>query len=114
MNISSIQPTARFKADLANGQSIEIEIGFISAAWESMDRINKGEKTKVSTVIKAALIDAVCGWNLVQGSNEVILCTEENKKKYLPIILNLQTKEDTTFGIDLLNFAGDSENFLKN
>jgi len=114
MNISSIQPTAKFGADLANGQYVELEVGFISAAWESMDRINRGEKAKVSTIIKAALIDAVCGWNLVQGDNEAIPCNDETKKKYLPIILNLQTKEDMTFGIELLGFAGDSENFLKN
>jgi len=113
MEIGSIQETAKFKADLANGQSIELEIGFISAAWESMDRINKGEKVKVSEIIKGALIDAVYDWDLTQ--NDIpIPCDEMNKKKYLSIIFNLQTKSDTTLGIDLLGFAGDADNFLKN
>ena len=118
MEIKSIQPTAKFKADLANGQPIELEIAFV-AMDEVADYVKPGDKTRLSKVMRKLLIGAVTGWDLT-SNEQPIPCDDANKEKYLNIILGLQMKPEegekrgAVLGLALLNFAADSENFLKN
>ena len=118
MEIKSIQPTARFKADLANGQHIELEVAYI-AMDEVKDYVKPGEQYRQSKVFRKMLIDAVSGWDLT-SDGQAIQCNAENRDKYLPIILGLQLKVEEgekygdVLGVALLGFAADSENFLKN
>ena len=119
MEIKSIQPTARFKADLANGQHIELEVAFI-ASDEVRDYVEPGKSIKKSALFRKLIIGAVSGWNLSNPDKTDIPCNDAMKEKHLPIILGLPVKpgEGEQYGEALvhhvLNFAADSENFLKN
>lgn len=116
MEIKSIQPTAKFKADLANGQQLEVEVGYVSIGLEGADYAENGRMGKFSKLVKGTLIEAVTGWNLVdKDSGENIPCTLENRKDYLPILLGMELKDQgSVFGLELWGFATTSENFLKN
>jgi hypothetical protein len=113
MEIKSIQPTAKFNADLANGQHIELEVAFVSTGLDSMDYIEGGVRPKFSKVVRGLLADALVGWDLTDGG-QPIPCDKANRDKYLPILLGLQLKDGGVLGLELMNFASDSENYLKN
>jgi hypothetical protein len=119
MEIKSIVPTARFSADLANGQHIDLDVEFI-ATDEVADFIKPGEELRLSKVFRKLLVDAVVGWNLHNSDGTAIPCDKVNKERLLPMVLGLPVKplEGEKYGEALvrqvINFAGDSGNFLKN
>jgi hypothetical protein len=124
MDIQSIQPTAIFKADLAIGQSVELEIEFMSAELDVSGRVKPGIPYRFSKLIKDMIIDAVVEWDTKEKGSPVP-CTIENKRKHLPVILGLMLKDTldekgevvekgNVLGLELLTFASDPGNFLKN
>ena len=125
MDIKSIQPTAEITFVMEDEKlgTLTLSVGFL-AQDEVADYIEKGEKVKLSTLIRKMLIDDVKGWDL-RSNGQPVPCTDEEKKKHLPIILGLHIKvseEDETkrmifddiLGRALMEFAGNERNFLKN
>jgi hypothetical protein len=130
MDIKSIQPTADMTFVMEDEQlgTLTLNVGFI-AGDEVGDYIEKGEKPKLSVVVRKILIDDVKGWDL-KSNGQPVPCTDAEKKKHLPIILGLKIKVpkaidsdgkepprslfDDILGRALLEFAGNEKNFLKN
>lgn len=70
--------------------------------------------SRFSKCVTEMLLDAVQEWDLVDG-DKPLPCDEKNKRKYLPLLFGMKIKEKTTLlGIEILSFAGEIENFLKN
>ncbi|MFA5284157.1 MAG: hypothetical protein WC347_01040 [Smithellaceae bacterium] len=125
MDIKSIQPTADITFAMEDEQlgTLSLTVGFL-AQDDVADYIEAGEKKKLSKLIREMLIDAVKGWDL-KSNGKPVPCTDEEKKKHLPIILGLKIKVeneegkkrmlfDDVLGRALLEFAGNEKNFLKN
>jgi hypothetical protein len=125
MDIKSIQPTADITFTMADEQlgTLTLTVGFL-AQDEVADYIEVGKKKKLSGLIREMLIDGVKDWDL-KSNGQPVPCTDEEKKKHLPIILGLKIKvdeEDETkrmifddiLGRALMEFAGNEKNFLKN
>lgn len=127
MDIKSIKPTAQVTFELeGKGGSVTFEVAFI-ALDQVGDYLPKAQApgqpaakpAKFSTLVRAMLIDAVQSWDLTENG-EPLACDEETKERYLPVIFGLRIKGDQenpfdkVLGRALMNFAGDSENFLKN
>ena len=130
MDIKSIQPLADVAYELDSNRPEPMTVKF-TVAFVAEDEIpdylpakpDGRRKFKASSLLREMLIDAVRGWDLTMDGKP-LECNEENKRKYLPIILGLKIKRkdgapkgetlDDVLGRALLNFAGDPENFLKN
>lgn len=111
MEIKNIQPTAKFKAEFKIGQSIELEVEFISLGLEGLDFVGKDERPKLSSVVRHLLIKAVKGWDLTKDG-VAMPCNDETKAENLPILLGLDVKGGGVLGIHLFNFARDGKHFL--
>jgi hypothetical protein len=126
MDVKSIRPTAVFKRDLMIGQSIELEVGFMSPNLDGTLQAMKNSWEKKlashSDYIIGMMIEAVKGWDTMENGKPVE-CTEENKKKHLPVMFGLMVKDTINesgevikkgeaLGIEMLVFATNSGNFL--
>lgn len=76
---------------------------------------------RVSGRMRAALSDAIVGWNLDKPDGTPWPCNEETKEKIIPQISGVLAKEKEgpggdrlALGIILFIFAADEKNFLKN
>jgi hypothetical protein len=104
-----------------------------TAAPDEEQPITLTKRPRFSDVIRRAVTDAIHGWDLTDGETP-IPCTAENKEKHLPLLFGFKVKrpkpiveptvegegEPATSPVDsvlvmvLADFAGRSENFLKN
>jgi hypothetical protein len=76
--------------------------------------IPQGEEVKRSKIAKELLFESVVEWDLTMDGKP-IPCTDENKRKYLPLFLGNVVKGTQGYlGFAILAFAADLENFLKN
>ncbi len=135
MDIANIQPTATVTFEIDRGEKEPLPITF-TVALIPLDMIGDyfprpqldaegkpkpARPLKLSGVIRSMLIEAVQGWDLTE-KGEPLECNEANKEKHLPFILGLRVKGKANpenpfanvLGRALLEFAADSENFLKN
>jgi hypothetical protein len=110
MEVKSINPTAKYTAELANGQHLELEMTFIPVALDAIDYANDRRPSKL---IKGIIIDSLVGWDLTTNG-EPIPCDKRNKELHVPQILANEKKDGGFIGIELFGFAADAENFLKN
>lgn len=114
MKIKSIQPTAKFTAVMGDDQTIMLEVKFlaIDEVWEDG---KTSDGIKVSNAFRKSIIHSVVGWDLVDEKNDPIPCDDENRAKYLPIILGMVAKgSKVPLVYEVQEFARDSKNFLKN
>jgi hypothetical protein len=111
------------KPEILDPPKIRIKVSHLSID-EIQDHF--GQK-KVSAAMREMIADAIVEWDL-QLEGVDLPCTAENKKKYLRFLVGLRVKSmngkevaydqgkilDGLFGLSVLSFAGDPENFLKN
>lgn len=68
---------------------------------------------KFSAMIREMLIDAVQEWDIADDGKP-IPCNDETKRIHLPFIFQLKLKDKNSFlWLELLNYAGDIENFIR-
>jgi len=121
--LKETKPTAEVEFEVEGG-TLKFTIALI--ALDHL-RLDYQGKDRTSERIRAALADAIVGWNLDREDGTPWECTPENKAKLIPDLVNRVTKEKRTaedgtvtvsdgplLGLMLLNFAADPENFLKN
>jgi hypothetical protein len=131
MEVKNLNPTAvatfKVKPKREDEQTVSFTVRMLGI-HEIPDYVpapGPGVKFRQSKVITEALIDVISGWDITQDGGQPVECTEENKRKFLPYLLALRViKEgeapdaklsmDNILGMALLEFAGDSENFIKN
>jgi hypothetical protein len=131
MEVKNLNPTAvaTFKVKPKRGDeqavSFTVRLLGIHEIPDYVPTPGPGVKFRQSKVITEALIDTVSGWDITCDGGQPVECNEENKRKFLPYLLGLRVIKgdeepgaklsmDNILGMALLEFAGDSENFLKN
>jgi hypothetical protein len=69
---------------------------------------------KYSAIVKEILIASVAEWDLAEDGVP-IPCDEENKRRWLPLFFGQRVKgTGRLLGLELAEYAGNEENFLKN
>jgi hypothetical protein len=126
MEVKSINPTAKYIAELANGQHLELEMTFIPVALAGLDfartekQIVDGKEIDVpivpskSTMMIGMIVGAIISWNLFTPDGTALPCTLENKELQVPMFVGEELKSGGWVGIDLFNFAASEVSFLKN
>jgi len=81
---------------------------------ESYD-VPAGEIKPLTKIIISRILSAVNDWDLTLKGKKIQV-TEENKRKYLVILLGTKVKGKGKglLGFELLNYASNWDNFLKN
>ena len=122
-NIKKIEPISdwvAFELDttVLNPPIVRLKVSPIDLG-EIKDLVDGGKGTKFSMVEKELLIDAVKEWD-VSLDGVALPCSEENKRKYLWLLLGLPVKAKEgekagqVFAHELLAYVSDLENFVKN
>jgi hypothetical protein len=109
--------------------SVTFKVGFIAldAVQDYVNESRVGNNfPRISDVIRRAVSDAIRDWDLTEDSKP-LPCTRETKDKYLPLLFGLIVKKPEALVDDVLidpaastlvralvDFAGESGNFLKN
>ena len=130
MDIKKLTPEAGITYALeTTGEPITItfRVGFIAldAVQDYVNESRNGTNPpRISDVIRRAVTDAIHDWDLTEDGKP-LACTRETKDKYLPLLFGLKIKQeaspaevpaDPASGIlvrALVEFAGNSENFLR-
>lgn len=124
MDIKKIMPTAEIEFTLdrkdADGQPVKVklETSYISID-EVGDFIEPGKRFRFSKAACEMLIDAVVGWDLTEDGKP-LACDDATKRRVLPVLLGTRVAGESknpfelVLGRQLLEFAGNDENFLKN
>jgi hypothetical protein len=121
-DIKKIEPLsgwASFELDttVLNPPIVKLKVSPIDLG-QVKDVVDAGRGGKFSLVEKELLIEAVKEWD-ISLDGVALPCSEENKRKYLWLLLGLpvKAKEGETgqvFAHELLAYASDLENFVKN
>jgi hypothetical protein len=128
MEIKDINPTAKatFTVKGRDGSKQVVSFDVTYLGQHMIPDYVRGGETRMSRVIQEALVDSVVSWDLTLEGGRPIPCTDENKRKFFPALLELKLwKEpeeapepgfilDDFLGWALVTFASVAENFLKN
>lgn len=133
MDIKRLQPEAEVTYELeTTGEPITItfKVGFIALDavqdYANESRAGTGAP-RISDVIRRAVSDAIRDWDLTEDG-KALPCTRETKDKYLPLLFGLKIKQEAVEPVEgalvdpaagvlvraIVEFAGESGNFLKN
>ena len=122
MELRDIKPTAKVEFETESG-TLKFEVEYMARDRLQLDYMDRG---RVSDRMRAALADAVVGWNLAHDDGTPWPCDAKHKALLLPQLVTTPVKEKTAadgkvlvpdgfiLGLALLGFAQDPENFLKN
>ena len=112
MEIKNINPTAKYVADLKNGGHLELELKYIPGAIGAVD-LDGGEAVRKSDIIVNFVSSALVGWNLTTPDGVDVPCTTEKIAMCIPQFIGELTKDGDIVGVQVFNFASNSENYLK-
>jgi hypothetical protein len=123
VKIRDIKPTAEVEFETEDGVA-KFTVAFLGRDALALDYVNSD---KLSARVRAALADAIVGWNLTREDGTAWECTAENKALLLPqLVAKRVTKavldadgretfpEGTMLGLALFAFIQREESFLKN
>ena len=123
IQIRDIKPTAEVEFETEDGPA-RFTVAFIGSDAIALDYIGP---EKLSGKVRAALTDAIIGWNLSKEDGTAWECTVENKALLIPqLVAKRLTKPvldgegvevfpvGVMLGLALFAFVQKEENFLKN
>lgn len=122
MELKKLNATAQVELETETGKLI-FTVSHIREDQAVLDYQGAG---KLSDRIRAALTDAIVGWNLTHDDGTAWECTPETRAVLMPqlVVFKLKQKLDSSgkvlipegmlLGLALAGFVYDEENFLKN
>jgi hypothetical protein len=116
VELRTLKPTAEVEFETKDG-TFKFEVEHIPADQASLDYQSAG---RLSDMVRAALCDAIVGWNLIHDDGTPWECDEKNRAALLPQLVVMKVKakdkvpEGTLLSLALLEFIRNPENFLKN